>query len=144
MSFVFCFFLLMQPRPPRSTPTDPLFPFTTLFRSRRDQGHPPAGRHRQRDGAPDEGRAREARQYPRRRGCARQRDPARRGREAIEDPRGRGPPRSRFPRLGSQIGRASCRERVCQYVSIAVVAVSLKKKKTKSKPETDKKIPPCS
>src|SRR3546814_15831690 len=29
-----------------------------------------------------------------------------------------------------EIGRASCRERVCQYVSISVVAVSLKKKKT--------------
>src|SRR3546814_15619062 len=28
-----------------------------------------------------------------------------------------------------QIGRASCRERVCQYVSISVVAVSLKKNK---------------
>src|SRR3546814_14258092 len=28
-----------------------------------------------------------------------------------------------------QIGRASCRERVCQYVEISVVAVSLKKKK---------------
>src|SRR3546814_14556752 len=27
-----------------------------------------------------------------------------------------------------QIGRASCRERVCQYVSFSVVAVSLKKK----------------
>src|SRR3546814_13716406 len=26
-----------------------------------------------------------------------------------------------------QIGRASCRERVCQYVSISVVAVTLKK-----------------
>src|SRR3546814_13518602 len=31
----------------------------------------------------------------------------------------------------SQIGRASCRERVCQYVSISVVAVSLKNKKNK-------------
>src|SRR3546814_15412161 len=30
--------------------------------------------------------------------------------------------------LGNQIGRASCRERVCQYVWISVVAVSLKKK----------------
>src|SRR3546814_1804764 len=30
-----------------------------------------------------------------------------------------------------QIGRASCRERVCQYVSISVVAVSLKKTKTR-------------
>src|SRR3546814_12452138 len=28
-----------------------------------------------------------------------------------------------------KIGRASCREGVCQYVSISVVAVSLKKKK---------------
>src|SRR3546814_20989964 len=27
-----------------------------------------------------------------------------------------------------EIGRASCRERVCQYVSISVVAVSIKKK----------------
>ncbi len=49
---------------------------------RRDQGHPPAGRHRQRDGPADEGRAREARQDPRGRGHARLRDPARRGREA--------------------------------------------------------------
>src|SRR3546814_8993840 len=31
-----------------------------------------------------------------------------------------------------QIGRASCRERVCQYVSISVVAASLKKKTTTS------------
>src|SRR3546814_16769705 len=29
----------------------------------------------------------------------------------------------------AEIGRASCRERVCQYVEISVVAVSLKKKK---------------
>src|SRR3546814_16871850 len=29
--------------------------------------------------------------------------------------------------LFHEIGRASCRERVCQYVSISVVAVSLKK-----------------
>src|SRR3546814_14004521 len=28
----------------------------------------------------------------------------------------------------AEIGRASCRERVCQYVSISAVAVSLKKK----------------
>src|SRR6056297_3404681 len=31
-------------------------------------------------------------------------------------------------RGGAEIGRASCRERVCQYVEISVVAVSLKKK----------------
>src|SRR3546814_16114484 len=33
-----------------------------------------------------------------------------------------------------EIGRASCRERVCQYVSISVVAVSLKKKPRKHHP----------
>src|SRR3546814_17840621 len=32
-----------------------------------------------------------------------------------------------------KIGRASCRERVCQYVSISVVAVSIKKKNIKNK-----------
>src|SRR3546814_15782347 len=32
---------------------------------------------------------------------------------------------------GLKIGRASCRERGCQYVSISVVAVPLKKKKHK-------------
>src|SRR3546814_19315524 len=32
------------------------------------------------------------------------------------------------PQFHGQIGRASCRERVCQYVSISVVAVSLKNK----------------
>src|SRR3546814_11420358 len=35
--------------------------------------------------------------------------------------------------LAAQIGRASCRERVCQYVEISVVAVALKKKQTKNK-----------
>src|SRR3546814_13375070 len=34
-----------------------------------------------------------------------------------------------FEQRTVEIGRASCRERVCQYVSISVVAVSLKKKK---------------
>src|SRR3546814_16663646 len=42
-------------------------------------------------------------------------------REAIRKPRLRC--------LVLRIGRASCRERVCQYVSISVVAVSLKKKR---------------
>src|SRR3546814_16989641 len=32
MSFVLCFFLMIR-RPPRSTRTDTLFPYTTLFRS---------------------------------------------------------------------------------------------------------------
>src|SRR3546814_11630484 len=34
--------------------------------------------------------------------------------------------------VAAQIGRAPCRERVCQYVSISVVAVALKKKKQKT------------
>src|SRR3546814_13457977 len=33
------FFFLMIRRPPRSTRTDTLFPYTTLFRSRRRGGH---------------------------------------------------------------------------------------------------------
>src|SRR5216110_3783132 len=36
-------------------------------------------------------------------------------------------------RRASQIGRASCRERVCELVYISVVAVSSKKKKRKKK-----------
>src|SRR3546814_13026737 len=36
-----------------------------------------------------------------------------------------------MPSHARQIGRASCRERVCQYVSISVVAVALNKKKTR-------------
>src|SRR3546814_14710203 len=35
----------------------------------------------------------------------------------------------------SQIGRASCRERVCQHVLLSVVAVSLKKKISRDKQE---------
>src|SRR3546814_19197251 len=38
---------------------------------------------------------------------------------------------ARRPREDHEIGRASCRESVGQYVSISVVAVSLKKKKQK-------------
>src|SRR3546814_12676669 len=41
--FTFCFFFVMIRRPPRSTRTDTLFPYTTLFRSkaggRRDDRH---------------------------------------------------------------------------------------------------------
>src|SRR3546814_19424464 len=37
---VLCFFFLMIRRPPRSTLTDTLFPYTTLFRSARDPLRP--------------------------------------------------------------------------------------------------------
>src|SRR3546814_7054373 len=36
---VVCFFFLMLRRPPRSTRTDTLFPYTTLFRSGQQQTH---------------------------------------------------------------------------------------------------------
>src|SRR3546814_12605251 len=34
---MYCFFFFMKRRPPRSTRTDTLFPYTTLFRSHRNQ-----------------------------------------------------------------------------------------------------------
>src|SRR3546814_3353482 len=37
MSVFACFFFLMIRRPPRSTRTDTLFPYTTLFRSMREE-----------------------------------------------------------------------------------------------------------
>src|SRR3546814_20340598 len=70
-----CFFFLMIRRPPRSTRTDTLFPYTTLFRSvhllRRPaprKRHPEAGAT-QAQRAPGQGQA-EARQPP---ACKRQR-----------------------------------------------------------------------
>src|SRR3546814_8203553 len=41
MSFCSCFFFCMRRRPPRSTRTDTLFPYTTLFRSTERSGHRP-------------------------------------------------------------------------------------------------------
>src|SRR3546814_15476595 len=102
-------------RPPRSTRTDTLFPYTTLFRS---------------DGA--------IVRVNGRRTVVLKSTPANRG-QIYENKKG-----VRLQRNGNnvtwntalrsapescrEIGRASCRERVCQYVSISVVAVTLKKK----------------
>src|SRR3546814_1575484 len=44
-----CFFFLMIRRPPRSTRTDTLFPYTTLFRSHRHGGGGRVGELRRRD-----------------------------------------------------------------------------------------------
>src|SRR3546814_6266055 len=41
--FTYLFFFLMIRRPPRSTRTDTLFPYTTLFRSRQDPRRRPDG-----------------------------------------------------------------------------------------------------
>src|SRR3546814_14480639 len=54
-------FCLMLRRPPRSTRTDTLFPYTTLFRSRRTS--PDAGLRRFGAGVPPRGAARRGR-YP--------------------------------------------------------------------------------
>src|SRR3546814_15694092 len=103
-------------RPPRSTRTDTLFPYTTLFRSLCSIEIPLVGL-----GFGNLAPAAHLRQIP---------DRIRiKGIASIipeEDVEIR-----RWPRVagreGEEIGRASCRERVCQYVSISVVAVSLKK-----------------
>src|SRR3546814_16246952 len=110
-------------RPPRSTRTDTLFPYTTLFRSAR--------------GAADEvvGETEEGRIAVRRL-LAQQVEPEHRlvglpveelaehlDPGPVERLRVAGEPR-RHQRAGlGENGRASCRERVCQYVEISVVAV---------------------
>src|SRR3546814_12721462 len=126
-------------RPPRSTRTDTLFPYTTLFRSPQPilrallvarpgrDPLPPAGPGRgdgtDRLGGPQAAHARDDRTG--------HRDPHDRGEQG--GARGAGPRRGygdRFRRPRSdQIGRASCRERVGKYVVISGAAVSLKKKK---------------
>src|SRR3546814_12740363 len=118
-------------RPRRSTLTHTLFPYTPLFRApdpdlldapraqrrlqgrarRRDSPHrlAPPGRGRLEAGDGPELPPRRSRRRP----CA--------------DAGGRACRKDRADG-GMKIGRASCRERVCLYVSVSVVAVSLKKK----------------
>src|SRR3546814_5301086 len=75
------FFFLMIRRPPRSTRTDTLFPYTTLFRSerrRRGDGFPPRRVADPRRPVPprkhrDRAWSRDARQFPEDRGAARRR-----------------------------------------------------------------------
>src|SRR3546814_18215527 len=110
-------------RPPRSTRTDTLFPYTTLFRSHRrcclrGHDHQQNFRWALRCGVC---------RYPKILNDVRREIPTtlqhtcRRSVEVF--------PPDCFDLLGCQeIGRASCRARVCQYVSMSVVAVSLKKK----------------
>src|SRR3546814_18147421 len=112
-------------RPPRSTRTDTLFPYTTLFRSlfagpgrrRRDAAFRIHRRNQCRHGGIGGGAANQPwlseilsrhGQY-----AARHREL-----DVVHE---------RPSRKAAQIGRASCRERVCQYVYITVVAVSLHK-----------------
>src|SRR3546814_17190398 len=113
----------MLRRPPRSTRTDTLFSYTTLFRSRM-AGVGEAVRefaallpqHLRHALADHDGRERQvARGQP-----LGQRHEVRLDREAVAAEPLTGAPEA-------EIGRASCRERQCQYVYISVGGVSLKK-----------------
>src|SRR3546814_19793269 len=114
-------------RPPRSTRTDTLFPYTTLFRSsgrqadprraRRHRLHPEGGRRAVQAAGQDEADEEPLRQVDHRRGgasgglCA--------------------PGAS-----GGKIGSASCRERAFQFVKTSGVGRALKnKKKTQRRKE---------
>src|SRR3546814_18033928 len=130
-------------RPPRSTRTDTLFPYTTLFRSYPDGGGQPHqsgaradccglfaalaiyGPHPLFPFGSRIGGAGHAGFYPSasvREGRTRHYMPAR----AI---RSRAPENAGRRSGGFEIGRASCRERECEYVEISVVGGALKKQK---------------
>src|SRR3546814_19082668 len=118
-SFLLVFFLRVR-RPPRSTRTDTLFPYTTLFRSRHRTGAAVTGTriHQQQSAvAACAHRVCEvvAALHRRDRIALHEFEP---GLYVEIEKRG-----------AMQIGRASCRERVCPYVELSVVAGSLKNKK---------------
>src|SRR3546814_16339289 len=109
-------------RPPRSTRTDTLFPYTTLFRSRPPEQRPdrqvaeekeqqPAHRIEEQDVAePDQVEMREAEQrQPYHAGIMRRRRAAPLHRGALDDPQGAGAEHER------EIGRAPGRERMWTY-----------------------------
>src|SRR3546814_13938206 len=122
--YVFSIFFLMIRRPPRSTRTDTLFPYTTLFRSTRVARGPAQGAG---DGAQQRGQARHPQD------ALRQADQDADGGTAGAVSRFRlyylGLSALFAAALAAEIGSESCRERVCHYDWISVVAVSLKKKK---------------
>src|SRR3546814_18680931 len=97
-------------RPPRSTRTDTLFPYTTLFRSVRE-GALIFGRHHdtqpreQRDDIDREGDEERIAPTPVEEILRRQRCDQEHEQQAGDDQAER-----------REIGRASCRERVCKYV----------------------------
>src|SRR3546814_20769201 len=129
----FCFFLLMIRRPPRSTRTDTLFPYTTLFRSIREAGEalpkPRAVVSRwialgvERAADPPDGQDRARHRHPHlaeRVAPSHHRAHPGEGTRRVTGDRGRAPEpflekmvgQVLAPRL--QIGRAACRGRGCQ------------------------------
>src|SRR3546814_20720514 len=115
----------MLRRPPRSTRTDTLFPYTTLLRSVAATAPAHGCRLRPPRRIPTDGRV--PRRYETIAGI-------RCGRNQVS-PAGKSFVHAIFGVLlpgdtqTCEIGRASCRERVYTYVSISVVAGSLKKQK---------------
>src|SRR3546814_19242029 len=104
---MFFFFLLIR-RPPVSTRTDTLFPYTTLFRSH--HGRVVEADDRELIGHNEPPFARDLQRRERHLVAARD-DRGGRVRTIQQLPGGRG-----ARRKSEKIGRASCRERVCQYV----------------------------
>src|SRR3546814_14976921 len=119
------FVFLMIRRPPGSTRTYTLFPYTTLFRSKplvrqatskvpTNATTPPV------PASTSSQRSPESRSSPGP-GPAAERNRRRNATITTVLPMG----------AAAEIGRAACRERVCQYVEISVVYVSLQKQKTR-------------
>src|SRR3546814_11585314 len=120
------FFFLMIRRPPRSTRTDTLFPYTTLFRSHcggRFSGREAYQRDSCFDDRPRCAAVSQELRYRRKamlhrpcpdgeskRACRRCRDDP-----SIRSCRAASCARDGRRRRGREIGRASCGERVCQY-----------------------------
>src|SRR3546814_17772339 len=123
--------VLMILRHPSSTRTDTPFPYTTLFRSH-EVGIEPA---EHRNVAPREADLllRLAQGAGFGVGIAGVDAAAGQAELAAVVRQVRAAPGEQHGESAGQLGSASCRERVCPYVSIAVVAVSLKKKKHKTK-----------
>src|SRR3546814_16012127 len=118
-------------RPPRSTRTDTLFPYTTLFRS---AGFG-AGAHGFRPRLDQPGIAAREAAASRRPLPARTAPDIGKGRRPFRELR---PPRrcaaARHRRVAvDKIGRATCRERGCQSVYTSLVAELVTKKKTQNK-----------
>src|SRR3546814_14948555 len=125
-----CILFLMIRRPPRSTRTDTLFPYTTLFRSQRGAGTGIAGDGSDEDGAFTEGAARwrgRAGAHGGRRVRRRRRQPGHAGDLSMALPSsvrivevgprdGLQNEKAIIPTAAKKIGSAACRERVCQYV----------------------------
>src|SRR3546814_15305389 len=135
-SQVYLFFLMVR-RPPRSTRTDTLFPYTTLFRSRATTGCVWCGRRKWEWGMGNDTARRSACPAPDR-DCAEELAPAIVTRQAAPRPRyaAHAPPPLHAAMCGmpagpGEIGLASCRERVCPCVDLGGRLI-LKKKKYQS------------